>query len=185
VIALSRKISILAVLGILAAAALAVSPKASAGSLLAPDHFCPNPALSAPARTQIDAMLCYHAYARRRLGVRGLHRVAPLYRSAGLKAQWISMCRTFTHNPCGRPFESAFSSANYAQGSRAFGENLAWGSGSRGRAREMFEIWLHSPGHRENISSPEWREIGVALLHSIHLFGSENVTLWVVHFGSR
>jgi len=184
---MNRRIRIAALLGTSTAAlALAVAPNASASDpLLAPERVCPNPALSAPARPQIAAMLCYHAYARRRLGVRVLRSATALYRSADLKMRWIIACRAFTHTPCGRPFVSAFSSERYTQGNWRVGENLAWGSGSLGRVREIFDRWLQSPEHRKNISRPDWREIGVSLVHTMRLFGWENVTVWVTHFGSR
>lgn len=171
-------------LGLCAAAGTAT--KASARDpLLAPARACPDPAVSAAARTQIDAMLCYHAYARRRLGLRVLRGAPPLYRSAGLKLRWIVVCRAFSHTPCNRPFVSAFSTVNYTQGNWSAGENLAWGSGPRGSVRAMFDMWLHSAGHRENIMRPEWRSIGISRLHAVNLFGQPEVTLWVVHFGSR
>jgi uncharacterized protein YkwD len=165
---------------------LAISPSASARDpLLAPAGVCPDPALSAPAQTQISAMLCYHQYARRESGLRILRTALPLYRSAAMKMRWIVACGRFTHTPCGRPFASAFSSANYTRGDWHVGENLAWGAGSRGRVREMFDLWLHSPPHRENISRPGWREIGISLVHALRLFGWSDVSLWIVHFGSH
>ena len=172
--------------GVSVAVALAVSPNARAADrLLAPGHFCPNPALSAPVQTQIDAMLCYHSYARRQNGVPLLRTVAPLYRSAALKARWIFACRRFTHTPCGHPLRSAFGNVNYIHGAWSAGENLGWGSGSLARVRAMFTAWLNSPEHRLNIVRPGFREIGLARVHVIHLFGHDDVTLWVTHFGSH
>jgi uncharacterized protein YkwD len=166
--------------------ALAVSPKASAADrLLAPEHFCPNPAVSASEHAQIEAMLCYHRYARHRTGVPALRTVAPLYRSAALKARWVFTCGQFTHTPCGRPFKSAFANANYTHGVWSAGENLGWASGSLARVRQMFTAWLNSPEHRLNIVRPGFREIGLARVHVIHLFGYDDVTLWVAHFGSH
>jgi uncharacterized protein YkwD len=186
-IRVNRIVGIAVLLGISAASlSLAVAPNASAGDpLLAPDRVCPDPALSAPARPQIAAMLCYHAYARRRLGVPVLRSSAPLNRSAALKMHWIVACRDFAHTPCGHPFVLAFSSVNYTRGNWRAGENLAWGSGAIGRVREIFDRWLQSPAHRQNISRPDWREIGVSFVHTIRLFGWENVTVWVTHFGTR
>jgi uncharacterized protein YkwD len=183
---IGRRISLFAALGASAVLALAVAPDASARDrLLAPEHVCPNPALSAPAQAQIEAMLCYHTYARRRVGVPVLHSALPLNRSATLKAHWIFACRQFAHTPCGRPFTSAFGNVNYIQGTWSVGENLGWGSGSLARVRDMFVAWLNSPGHRLNIVRPGWHEIGLARVHVIHLFGYDDVTLWVTHFGSH
>jgi uncharacterized protein YkwD len=181
---MSRRLSLIAALGACVAFALAVSPTAGARDrLLAPEHFCPNPALSAPAHAQIEAMLCYHTYARRRVGAQVLRSVLPLYRSAALKARWIFTCRRFTHTPCGHPFTSAFGNVNYTPAT--VGENLGWGSGSLAGVREMFSAWLRSPGHRQNIVRPGWRGVGFARVHVIHLFGYDDVTLWIAHFGSH
>jgi uncharacterized protein YkwD len=173
-------------LGASVALALAVSPNARAGDrLLAPEHFCPNPALSAPVQAQIDAMLCYHRYARRQTGVPVLRTVAPLHRSAALKARWIFACGRFTHSPCGHSLTSVLGKVDYSRGSWSIGENLGWGSGSLARVRTMFTAWLNSPEHRLNIVRPSFREIGLARVHVIHLFGYDDVTLWVAHFGSH
>jgi hypothetical protein len=184
---MTRRFSIVAALTACAALALTSSPNAGASDrLLAPARFCPNPALSAPEHAQIDAMLCYHTYARRRMGVRVLRSVLPLYRSAALKARWILTCRRFTHAPCGHPFTSAFGDVRYTQGPTwSVGENLGVGSGSPARVREIFAAWLNSPEHRLNIVRPGWSEIGLARVHAFHLFGYDEVTLWVAHFGAH
>jgi uncharacterized protein YkwD len=167
---------------------LALVIAADAGArdrLLAPEHFCPNPALNAPPRAQIEAMLCYHRYARRRVGLPSLRTAWPLSRSAVLKARMLNGCRCFTHTPRGRSMDTVFRSVGYIRGNWTIGENLGWGSGDVGGVRAMFLAWLRSPGHRENIIRPGWREIGIARLHVPHLFGYDGVTLWVTHFGSH
>ena len=45
----------------------------------------------------------------------------------------------------------------------AFGENLAWGTGSLASARSMVQSWLDSPGHRANLLRPGWTRIGIGL----------------------
>lgn len=42
-----------------------------------------------------------------------------------------------------------------------FGENLAWGTGSRATARGIVSGWLRSPGHRANLLRPGWVRIGI------------------------
>lgn len=42
------------------------------------------------------------------------------------------------------------------------GENLAWGTGSRGSAGAIVRAWLRSPGHRRNLLRPGFRRVGVA-----------------------
>lgn len=42
----------------------------------------------------------------------------------------------------------------------AMGENLAVG---QEEADDVFDDWMSSPEHRDNILSPQWREIGIAV----------------------
>ena len=42
-----------------------------------------------------------------------------------------------------------------------FGENLAWGTGSRATAARIVRGWLRSPGHRRNLLRPGFRRIGI------------------------
>jgi len=41
------------------------------------------------------------------------------------------------------------------------GENLAWGTGSRGTARGIVAAWLASPEHRANLLRPSFTRVGV------------------------
>ena len=50
-----------------------------------------------------------------------------------------------------------------ARGPR-IGENLAWGVGTRARARSIVRMWLDSPGHRRNLLRSGFRRVGVASL---------------------
>jgi uncharacterized protein YkwD len=43
----------------------------------------------------------------------------------------------------------------------ALGENLAWGTGSLATPGAIMQAWMNSPGHRDNILNPDYREIGI------------------------
>jgi uncharacterized protein YkwD len=45
--------------------------------------------------------------------------------------------------------------------SRIAGENLAWGTGSRGTARSIVAAWLASPEHRANLLRTSFSRVGV------------------------
>lgn len=68
------------------------------------------------------------------------------------------------------------------------GENLAWGA-PRLRPRRTVRMWMRSPGHRANILTPGWRQIGVAAVkvsEPAGAYGSHDaVTIWVAEFGRR
>ncbi|MDX6452380.1 MAG: hypothetical protein QOH16_2429 [Gaiellaceae bacterium] len=42
------------------------------------------------------------------------------------------------------------------------GENLAWGTGSRGTARGIVTAWLASPEHRANLLRPSFTRVGIS-----------------------
>ncbi len=63
---------------------------------------------------------------------------------------------------------------------KSFGENLAEGYFS---AESVHEGWMNSPGHRENVLSVNFKEIGVAILEIEK--GGQRSYLAVQHFGSR
>ena len=44
------------------------------------------------------------------------------------------------------------------------GENLAWGTGSLATPGSIMQAWMNSPGHRENILNPDYREIGIGIV---------------------
>jgi uncharacterized protein YkwD len=41
------------------------------------------------------------------------------------------------------------------------GENIAWGADSGGTPKAIVKSWMHSPPHRANILSPQFRQLGV------------------------
>jgi uncharacterized protein YkwD len=43
----------------------------------------------------------------------------------------------------------------------AFGENLAWGTGSYASAQSIVGNWMRSPGHRANLLRPGWTRVGI------------------------
>jgi uncharacterized protein YkwD len=67
------------------------------------------------------------------------------------------------------------------------GENLAYGSPELSPAATM-RMWMNSPGHRENLLSRRWREIGLGVLHvgaAGGKFGGSPVTVVTADFGYR
>lgn len=43
------------------------------------------------------------------------------------------------------------------------GENIGWGQASLATARSMVDAWMNSPGHRENLLSADYRQVGLGL----------------------
>lgn len=46
----------------------------------------------------------------------------------------------------------------------ALGENLAWGSDRLATPRAIVRAWMRSPGHRRNILSRRFRDIGIGIV---------------------
>ncbi len=69
----------------------------------------------------------------------------------------------------------------------SIGENLLWST--RGiDARRAVALWMQSPGHRENILRPEWREIGLAAVSvpaAPGVYGGLDVVIITTDFGVR
>jgi uncharacterized protein YkwD len=73
------------------------------------------------------------------------------------------------------------------KGGWSVGENLLWSSNTLA-AKRAVELWMASPGHRENILNGSWREIGVSALYSgasTGTFGGGPVTVITTDFGAR
>lgn len=67
---------------------------------------------------------------------------------------------------------------------RAYGENIAYGSGTSGAPSNIFNAWMRSPSHRPNILGRQYREIGVGAVVGTYK-GTRGVTMWTADFGSR
>ncbi len=67
------------------------------------------------------------------------------------------------------------------------GENLLWSSPTVDPAGAL-DLWMGSAGHRANILSPRWREIGIGAVHSTSTGGAfqhRPVTIITTDFGVR
>jgi uncharacterized protein YkwD len=165
---------------------LAQTADASVASGLAPRTVCQGQAaVSAPVGVQVRAMRCLINWARDHNGRSALRDQSQLDRSASLRAGDIRRCRDFSHTACGRPFTLVFTIVGYLAGTAGIGENLAFGQGRLGSARAAMAGWLASPGHRQILFDPRWRDLGLSLVKARSLFGRSNVSVWVAQFGYR
>jgi uncharacterized protein YkwD len=73
------------------------------------------------------------------------------------------------------------------RGTWSVGENLLWST--RGiDARRAVALWMQSPGHRQNILTPQWREIGLAAVTfrgAPGVYGGMDVVIITSDFGVR
>jgi uncharacterized protein YkwD len=67
------------------------------------------------------------------------------------------------------------------------GENIFWESPDTSAASAVRE-WMHSPPHRQNLLTSEWRDIGVSAEHfesAPGAFGARSATIVTADFGVR
>ena len=72
-------------------------------------------------------------------------------------------------------------------GSWSVGENLLWSSGTLD-AKSALRMWMNSPGHRKNILTARWREIGVSAVgvrSAPGVYGGRDVVIVTTDFGVR
>jgi uncharacterized protein YkwD len=130
-------------------------------------------------------MQCLTNYARAQQGLAPLRLNATLNAAGQAKLKSDITCAEFSHTPCGQPFDSVF--ATYTQGATSYqiGENIAWGTGNYGTPRQAMNGWLHSTGHRENILTALYAELGIGYLPAQDFQGYSGATLWSQEFGQR
>ena len=67
------------------------------------------------------------------------------------------------------------------------GENLLWSTTGLDASRAL-KLWMASPGHRKNILTPHWREVGLSAVtvpSAPGVFGGRDVVIVTSDFGVR
>ncbi len=116
---------------------------------------------------------------RKELGLSELIPNPRLTQAAVNKAQDLLTKQYFAHNsPEGKKFSEWIKEVSYKY--FYVGENLAIDFNNN---QEIFQAWLDSPSHRENIIKPQYQEIGIAVLEG--KYKNRETTMVVQLFGSR
>ena len=77
--------------------------------------------------------------------------------------------------------------ARRSLGTWSVGENLLWSTTGIDAAGAI-ELWMESPGHRKNILTPHWREVGLSAVTASDapgVFGGHDVVIITSDFGVR
>jgi uncharacterized protein YkwD len=116
-------------------------------------------------------------------GLRALRRNKRLDLASRRHARSMAARNFFAHGN----FVGRIRSAKYLRGARSWrlGENIAWGSGVLGSPAEIVDSWMHSPGHRANILSRGFREIGVGIAYGTPNRSYGDGGTYVTDFGTR
>lgn len=113
------------------------------------------------------AVACVINKARRRHGLRLLKASGALRDAATRHSRHMVSRRCFAHTCPGEPnllqrvLRTPDLPCTCAWG---IGENIAWGSGWRGRPRAIVRAWMDSPPHRANILNRRFKHIGVGVV---------------------
>jgi uncharacterized protein YkwD len=142
--------------------------EAQPASEIASDQVCPG---QADVSKTTSVLVCLTSHARGFHGLKPVSGNSALMAAAAAKDQDMKTCG-YGHTACGRDFGYWIKAKGYS--GRCYGENIAMGQKS---PREVFMAWMNSPGHRANILSADYRDLGVA-----ELAGAQG-PLWAMELG--
>jgi uncharacterized protein YkwD len=142
----------------------------------------------AAMRTMVRATLCVLNAQRERHGLRPLKLNKRLSKAARRHARDMARRKYFTHDSLGGgTFVDRIRRTGYLRGARGWfvGENLAWGTLERSAPRAITKMWMGSPGHRANILSPSFREVGIGLAYGAPVrVGGAPAATYATDFGT-
>jgi uncharacterized protein YkwD len=143
---------------IIALAAFAVSAPAALAA-------CADSDASPSDSGAVAATLCLLNEQRADHGLKAFSQSATLDRAADNYAADMVKRRFFDHvSPGGGTMMDRIKAAGWApSGSWSAGENIAWGSGSLATPASIVDGWMHSAGHRANILSGSFAQIGIGI----------------------
>ena len=169
------------------AAAITLSLAASASANCGPgaDHDPAEPGTS--MRAERSATLCLLNTVRRS---HHLHRLRFNHKLAlaGLRhAHDMVNNQYFAHDtPSGQDFVQRIFNTDYVPSAAKYllGENLAWGDHKGSTPRQIVSAWMHSPPHRRNILTHDFREIGIAIVVGAPVDGVSAAATYATEFGA-
>ena len=154
-----------------------------AGAASTPRSLTAANALEPKVLTELNAI-------RRRHGLVPLKLSRPLSTAADAHSRSMGRYGFFAHDSRdGSAFWKRVERYYAPRGYRTWsvGENLLWSSGTL-TAPVALKLWMQSPGHRKNILTPSWREIGISAVSvrsAPGVFGGRDVVIITTDFGSR
>jgi uncharacterized protein YkwD len=172
------------------ALAVVVAMLATAPSAMA-EQACPAanamPAQAAK-RTMVRATLCTLNAQRARYDLPPLKLNNRLSKAARRHARDMVRRNYFTHDSLGGgSFVDRIRRTGYLSGAGRWtvGENLAWGTHANSAPRAITTMWMNSPGHRANILSPSFREVGIGLALGAPGKGGGPAATYATEFGAK
>jgi uncharacterized protein YkwD len=135
------------------------------------------------------ATRCLLNQKRRQHGLRRLRGNGRLHRAADRHVVDMARRNYFSHTSrSGASFLDRIRRSGYLRRSRTWsvGENIAWGTGGLSTPRLIVRAWMRSPGHRANILSSRFREIGIGISFGAPVRSSaQPAATYTTDFGKR
>ena len=144
-------------------------------------------AAGASLKSARSATLCLLNAERRKRGIRRLRHNRRLAVAGRRHARDMVKRDYFSHDaPSGQDFVARILETSYVPRAArwALGENLAWGDDAKGTPRSIVRAWMASPGHRRNILSRKFREIGIAIVIGAPVRGVPGAATYATEFGA-
>jgi uncharacterized protein YkwD len=142
----------------------------------------------AAKRAMVRATLCTLNSQRERYGLSALKLNKRLSKAARRHARDMVRRDYFAHDTLGGgTFVDRIRRTGYLRGARRWsvGENLAWGTNSRSAPRAITTMWMNSPGHRANILSASFREVGIGLALGAPGTDGSPAATYATEFGAK
>ena len=188
---LSARLSIRLSAAALAACVVAVAAAPSAAARPTGAQACASASASvadASRRVLVRATLCVLNAERRARGMRPLRLNRRLSKAARRHSRDMVRRRYFSHDSLsGASFVRRIRRTGYLRraGRWVVGENLAWGSGERSTPHSILRAWMNSRGHRANILTRRFREIGIGVAYGAPVGVQAPAATYATEFGAR
>jgi uncharacterized protein YkwD len=137
-----------------------------------------------PAADNLDqiraAILCLHNQVRAANGLPALKDNPKLRKAAVAHSSAMVSQGYFDHSsPSGDTFVDRIVGAGYVKrnGGWSLGENLAWGTGDLSTPAGVMNAWMNSAGHKKNILTKAYREVGIGIRLGVPSDGGVGTTI--------
>jgi uncharacterized protein YkwD len=94
----------------------------------------------------------------------------------------------FAHeSPKGTTLVSRVTPTGYipSSGEWELGENLAFGTGALATPKAIVQGWMDSPGHRANLLSPDFKDIGIGVVTGVPVEGRSGGATYTTDYGVK
>ena len=153
---------------LIAALLMAAGPAASsADAATACKRFGDTPLIQLRNRPARKSIVCLVNKERKQKGLSRLDSNRKLQKASQKHNELMVDKKCFAHECPGEPaLDARLRNVGYLGGGLtrwAYGENIAWGEKGMSTPKSIMNAWMNSAGHRANILSPLFKEIGVGV----------------------